>query len=221
MPSRSKADESYCSDGLWAFTNRFGVTTRKSEGPFDQAKSGHDALRDALAKNADKPNPRGICWGWGVIFPDIEFDVSSVSWAPELIADHSELSRQTDLGHYLRALAKWWRAQGRGHHTLADPATIVTLRQALRPDFDKLPSIGAAIDQALEAVVRLTDEQLSVLDAIDENERILCTGVRAPAKASLLSKRPVGRRLRVTAWPYFVVAQCSRRFYAAGLVTTP
>jgi hypothetical protein len=120
-----------------------------------------------------------------VLFPDIKFDVSCVSWSSEIIGDAGALSGRSDLSQYLRRLAKWWRAQGRGHRTLATPAEIAALRQALRPDFDKVPSIAVSIDDALDSVVRLTDEQIDVLDSIDENERILCTGGAGTGKSFL------------------------------------
>ena len=37
-------------DGIWTFTDRWGVEHRKSEGPFDQARGGMYALEDALKK---------------------------------------------------------------------------------------------------------------------------------------------------------------------------
>jgi len=174
-----------CTSGIWTFTNRFGEAHRKSEGPFDQAKSGHDALRAAMSNHPDRPTLRNICWGWGVVFPDIDFDQSSVAWSSELIADYPELAGRSDVGQYLRRLARWWRSQGRGHHTLADADDLAALCKAMRPDFDKVPSIGSAIDHALDAVVRLTDEQLDVLDSIDDNERIICSGGAGTGKSFL------------------------------------
>jgi len=174
-----------CKDGIWYFTNRFDETHRKSEGPFDQVKSGHDALRTAVNNHPSHPVCDALCWGWGVLFPDIDFDMACVSWSSKLIADHGKLYERSDLSSYLRELAKWWRKQGRGHRTLAGPSELVALRKALRPDFDKLPSIGASIDQALDTIVRLTDEQIIVLDSIDENDRILCIGGAGTGKSFL------------------------------------
>ena len=37
-----------CEDGIWRFQDRYGTYHRKSEGPFDQAKSGMYALRKML-----------------------------------------------------------------------------------------------------------------------------------------------------------------------------
>lgn len=175
-----------CANGVWTFTNRFGETHRKSEGPFDQAKSGHDALRTAISNHRDCPSMRNICWGWGVVFPDIEFDETSVSWSAELIADYRELGSRNNLGPYLRNLAKWWRSQGQGHGMLADAEDLAALRKAMRPDFDQVPSIGATIDHAIDAMVRLTDEQLDVLDAIEENQRIICSGGAGTGKSVLV-----------------------------------
>jgi hypothetical protein len=174
-----------CTSGIWTFTNRFGEAHRKSEGPFDQARSGHDALRAAISSHLDRPTLRNICWGWGVVFPDIDFDQSCVAWSPELIADYPELAGRSDIGRYLRRLARWWRSQGRGHHALADADDLAALCKAMRPDFDKVQSIGAAIDNAVDAVVRLTDEQIDVLDSIDENERIVCIGGAGTGKSFL------------------------------------
>ncbi len=172
-----------CSDGIWLFTNRFDETARKSEGPFEQAKTGHEALRELLEKHSDRPALGSFCWGWGVVFPDIEFDVSTVSWSQTLVADKRTLGGKDNIGAYLVNLAKWWRSRGRGHTSRASAQQIANIRQALRPDFDKIISLGTSIDQAFEKVVRLTDEQLGILDAIEENDRILCTGGAGTGKS--------------------------------------
>ncbi len=202
-----------CADGIWRFTNRFNVTTQKSEGPFDQAKSGHDALRAAVSDHADRAALRNICWGWGVMFPDITFDASSVSWSPELVADIQELSNGHDVAQYLRRLARWWRTQGRGHHTLADSEDLTTLCKAMRPDFDKVPSIGVAIDGAVEAIVRLTDEQLEVLDCIDANDRIVCSGGAGTGKSFLA----VEATRRAVASGHSTILLCRSAIFAAFL----
>jgi hypothetical protein len=177
-----------CSDGVWTFTNRFGESHRKSEGPFDQAKSGHDALRTAVVAQSGQSDLRSICWGWGVMFPDIEFEQASVSWAPELIASQWDIASPGSLGQYLRRLARWWRSRGRGHHSLADQADLVMLRNAIRPDFDKIPTIAVSIDQAVESAVRLTQEQLEILDSVEENNRLICSGGAGTGKSFLAAE---------------------------------
>ena len=177
-----------CSGGIWSFTNRNNETNQKSEGPFDQAKSGHDALRKYLKGQPHERSFDDFCWGWGVIFPSIPFDMTGPSWSANQVADRRTISGATDLGSYLRRLASWWRSQGRGHRSLADANDLDALRTALRPDFDKVPSLASSLDDAMDTIVRMTDEQLTALDAIEENERILCTGGAGTGKTFLAAE---------------------------------
>jgi hypothetical protein len=176
-----------CHDGIWSFINRFGETFHKSEGPFDQAKTGHDKLKQLTLDNLPLNTTKSFCWGWGVVFPDSSFNIKGPSWSTEMVLDSKQLGMGGSLGlkRYLQQLAKWWRSQGKGHHTLANQSQLTELRQFLRPDFDMIPSISGTIDDVIHTVVRLTNEQFEVLDGIEENDRILCTGGAGTGKSFL------------------------------------
>jgi hypothetical protein len=176
-----------CRDGIWSFTNRFGETSHKSEGPFEQAKTGHDTLKQLSLKNLPPNTIKSFCWGWGVVFPDIIFDIKGPSWSSEMVLDSKQLDMGGSLGlkRYLQQLAKWWRSQGKGHYALANHNQLIELKQFLRPDFEMIPSISGAIEDVIKTVVRLTNEQSAVLDGIEENDRILCTGGAGTGKSFL------------------------------------
>src|SRR5436309_14272629 len=42
----------HCHDGMWTYTDRYGVGHHNSEGPFQQARSAMFALRDILRNRA-------------------------------------------------------------------------------------------------------------------------------------------------------------------------
>ena len=71
-----------CVDGIWEFTDRNGVIHRKSESPMRQASSGLMALRDWLRDQLPHPLVDRVSFGWGVVFPDIEFHQASPEWDP-------------------------------------------------------------------------------------------------------------------------------------------
>lgn len=165
-----------CEEGLWTFTNRFDEKTTRSEGPFEQAASGHEALRKLANQSGFATRLRNFCWGWGVVFPDIDFDLEGASWHRDQVAARFDCAGASNLKPYLLRLARFWRAAGRGFHMTASVDDLASLQQALRPDFDKVPLLGAVIDDTMSKVARLTDDQLGVLDAVEENPRLLCFG---------------------------------------------
>lgn len=165
-----------CNGGLWTFTNRFDQTTTRSEGPFEQAASGHEALRKLAQQGGTADRFRNFCWGWGVVFPDIDFDLQGASWHRDQVGSRFDCANASDLKPYLLRLARFWRSAGRGFHMTASADDLASLQQTLRPDFDKVPLLGAVIDDTMSEVARLTDDQLGVLDAVEENPRLLCFG---------------------------------------------
>jgi hypothetical protein len=189
-----------CHDGLWTFTNRFDETTTRSEGPFEQAASGHVALRGLVQQGAAPSWLRNFCWGWGVVFPDIDFGMEGASWNRDQVASRFDCAGAADLKPYLLRMARFWRSAGRGFHMTASPDDLASLQHAIRPDFDKVPLLGAVIDDTMAEVVRLTDDQLGVLDAVEENPRLLCFGGAGTGKTFIAieaARRAASRRCSV------------------------
>ena len=67
-------------NGLWYFTNRYGKTTQKSRGPFEQARDGIFSIVKAMKERVDMEHDRvtKVLFGYGVMFPDIEYTSSGI-----------------------------------------------------------------------------------------------------------------------------------------------
>ena len=76
-------------DGEWSFTNRFDETNSKSRGPFDQAREAGFSIAKTIAEKCDSAHSRlkQLFWGYGVMFPDIEYETVSCDEAAWQVFD--------------------------------------------------------------------------------------------------------------------------------------
>lgn len=65
-------------EGIWIYEDRWMEHRNNSEGPFRQASSAMYALRERLAERIDPFEMDAFTIGYGVVFPDCDFDVQSV-----------------------------------------------------------------------------------------------------------------------------------------------
>ena len=186
-------------DGVWLFTDRFGIEHRKSEGPFHQARSGMFSLRGRLEDHFGPEAIRRLTFGYGVVFPDCDFDVSSVEWERPMVVDASALRETTDLSSPLDDLLAYWESK-QPSSTGMPVGFTDRLIQFLRPSFERVPSLrirADALDVSMEA---LTREQYDRLDIIHANARILCSGGAGTGKTFLaleVARRHAARGERV------------------------
>lgn len=192
-----------CDEGLWTFTDRFGVGYRRSEGPFQQARSGMFSLKGRLEGRFGRDVIRRLPWGYAVIMPDTDFPTRSVEWDDAMVLDAAVLRGRRDLNDPFEALISFWESK----HGQPSPPTRLQVReiaQYLRPDFERLPSLRNRVDELDAAMEHLTDEQYQHLDLVDENPRILCAGGAGTGKTFMaveLARREAatgGRVLFVT-----------------------
>ena len=175
-----------CKDGIWYFTDRFGVEHRRSEGPFKQAQTGMYALRDRLHKHFSKKKLSPITMGWGVIFPDISFNLTGPEMPAEVICDKKYFCDTKGIHKYIERLADYWRAKKRlSKSSKIDKGLIQEVVRFLRPDFDMVPSLSSRVDDLYREMVQLTEEQYRFIDAIGETERIICRGGAGTGKSFL------------------------------------
>lgn len=189
-----------CHDGIWTFTSRFGEEHRRSEGPFDQARSGMYALRKLISEEFGEPLTRNICFGWGVVFPDFKADVRSVEFPGEVVLDGPDFATLSTLEPYLTRLISHWRAK-EARPTVLEGNTIARLSAFLRPSFEWAPSLARTVNDLVAMQVRMTDEQYHLIDSIAEAPRIICQGGAGTGKS-------------------FVAAEVARREATAGRSAT-
>ena len=187
-----------CRDGIWHYTDRWGQEHRSSEGPFDQCRSGTYALKKLLGNVVAEATLSGVCFGWGVVFPDIKFPatVKGTEFESVQVLDSVKLGRPRGLQTSLGSLLSFWRSKERSPLML-DPANAKRLVDACRPNLDLVPLLGQRVGAIERRMVSLTAEQFLFLDALEDAPRILCTGGAGTGKT-------------------FLAVEAAKREYASG-----
>lgn len=163
-------------DGLWHFTDRWNNTVSKNEGPFEQASSAMFALEREVRTEFDGDRRRSrLLFGFGVAFPDIEFDVTGVEADDRQVYDCR--STREPIADFVHRLASYWRerssdASGKTTRYAPTPSDIEALVDFLRGDFDKLPTLSAQADESKRKLVALEAEQYAVLDGLEQSSHV-------------------------------------------------
>lgn len=172
-----------CQDGIWTFTNRFGVEHCRSEGPFDQVRSGMYALKEMLEKEFGHGALRNVCFGWGVVFPDFKSRIDSIEIPMETVLDGPEFSELPTLCPYLDRLATYWRSKPNKTPVHIEPRDISKFASFLRPSFEMIPSLSIAVDRLVSGQVKMTEEQYQYMDCVADAQRIICQGSAGTGKS--------------------------------------
>jgi hypothetical protein len=163
--------------GTWTFTNRFGETNEKREGPFEQAASAMFALQHRLE---DRLPDLDVAFGYLVLTPDQELQ-PDIEWEPQQYAGSRSMS-VSGLEQALRRARQFW------HQRLGHPVrgqAYKGLLAVLRPDFDRVPSLASRIPGLEDQYVRLAEHQYDLLLVAESNPRIVCTGGAGSGKTLL------------------------------------
>ena len=177
-------------NGMWQFTNKYGKTNSKSRGPFEQARDGIFSIVEAVKKRVDSEHHHvgNLMFGYGVMFPDIEFNVSGIEEEQWQVFDSRD---GQDVKRFIKRLAdgakrKWEEHYGPANTSkFPDAADVRYLASVLRGDFDCAVSMSMQFKNANEALVALTKEQYRCLDQLDDNPRCLIRGPAGTGKTLL------------------------------------
>lgn len=170
-----------CQDGVWQYTNRYGVVSESVEGPFRQAESALHGLMANLRTNLPECAVSQFTIGYGVVFPDCEWRVAGAEWDPHVLADAHGLR---DFERWLHKLFQYWRNKDGGNRQ-PDTATLKALHRYLRPEFEAAVPLHVQAGQVEERVVALTEDQMTMVDVVAANPRVLCSGGAGTGKTFL------------------------------------
>ena len=177
-------------NGIWYFTNKHGKTGTKVRGPFDQAKDGVFSIISAVKQRLDTDHRylSKVFFGYGVMFPDIEFEASGIDEEQWQVFDARD---DRNVHDYIIRLAsesrkKWESLFGSMEaERLPSASDVRYLASLLRGDFDYAVSMGAQLRNAEESLIALTEEQYRCLDQLDDNPRCLIQGPAGTGKTLL------------------------------------
>ncbi len=178
-------------DGIWIYRDRWGKDHRNNEGPFKQAESGLFALLKRLKKILPEGTLQGVPFSWGVVFPDISFTQTAPDWAPAQVIDTIDMESPTALRVALQKLVKHAQERRTDRRMRARELSKNHLKlivEAVRPDFEQLPSLRRRTDDLSEQTLALTEAQYRYLDASEAASRLICDGGAGTGKTFLAAE---------------------------------
>lgn len=173
-----------CHEGIWETTNRFGETERLRESPFKQAEGALHGLRGKLPASLSNI----FVTGYGVVMPDVERLPVSAEWDRAVLADSRDF-RQFE--KWLEQFIGYWRKK-ETRKNVVDPSQLKEMQQHLRPDFEAVLPLHVSVHDVETRVARLTEDQLMLVDVVEANPRVICSGGAGTGKTMLaleLAKR--------------------------------
>jgi len=176
-------------EGEWYYTDKYGTTTKKSRGPFEQAASGIFSIMEVLKKkNSSGSKINKVLYGYGVMFPDIIFEDDSIDINKWQVFDKNDNGNVKD---FIKRLSKNYSKQLIDKNNISpeerlpDNKTIKEIFVYLRGDFDKPVPFQLKINEIETTQKKLTDEQFGCLDALEDNPRCLIQGPAGTGKTIL------------------------------------
>jgi hypothetical protein len=175
-----------CRDGIWTTTNAAGRTDTLKRSPFKQADDAMRAVRDALEKRLENPTDfQKVAFGCAVIFTNVVTPPLEPGVEPWEVIDCDGL--ETPISAHVVRMAKNQRARFHLRSSPAEPqpALLKQIREALRPDFERVIARSAELRESERRLLSLTEEQYRILDLLADNPRCLFEGAAGTGKTLL------------------------------------
>ncbi len=208
-----------CHDGIWSSRDRSGVSTRLKESPFRQAELAMHGLRNRLESALPPGITAQFVWGYGVVFPDCDWSIVGAEWDQAMIAD-AKASRNME--SWLSDLYRYWHEREGQWRASASAEALSQVIGFLRPEVDVGIPLHCVLDELEARVARLTKEQMGLLDIVDANARVLCSGGAGTGKTFLaleLARRWAGsgRQVLLACQSPWLKHWLEKRFAIAGV----
>ena len=149
--------------------------------PFKQAEQAlhsiHTSIRDKFV-NLSLPT------GYGVIVPDVAWNVASAEWDRKMICDSSHFK---NFESWLRNFFNYWQAKPNNNYPLTHE-NIKKIVSFLRPNFECAVPLSIQFEQDAQKIVSFTEDQYKYLDIVAANPRVLCSGGAGTGKTFLAAE---------------------------------
>ncbi|WP_395154673.1 NERD domain-containing protein [Ilumatobacter sp.] len=197
-------------DGVWSFTDRQGHVDTKHEGPFEQAGSAAGALQAWLdAENVRRDDGSRFQVGHAVMIPDCELNAGGPDIEPDVLYDRRNPTESMSM--FVERIGIHW--QNKQQYSPLLPGEVQRLRNAIRPDFEATMTRTLQITHVEDRLIRATEEQALVLNALVDNERLVVNGAAGTGKSMLA----IGEANRLAASGRSVLLVCHARELADAL----
>ena len=171
--------------GEWFSTDRYGYK-HSIKDPFKQASAGIHALMNSRMCN--------FVIGYGVMFPDVKFDLRGKEIAPWQIFDKQN---NDDVSTFIKGLSE------KANRKKPNKKEVQLFAEILRGDIE--PKLNDLIEIAERGLILLTEKQKEVLDRLKYNERIVIEGPAGTGKTILAieaAKRAAKQGLKTAIFCY-------------------
>jgi hypothetical protein len=175
-----------CKDGVWSTTDGAGRTDRLKRSPFKQAEDGMQEVRNVIQQRlAGVTEFYKVAFGHAVIFTDVLSPPLDPGTEPWEVIDCDAL--ETSISAHILRMAKNQRARFHLLHSPAEPQPplLKRIREALRPDFERVIARSVALRDSERLLMSLTKEQYHILDLLGDNPRCLFEGAAGTGKTLL------------------------------------
>jgi len=172
-------------NGLWHI-GWPGKCYTSTEGPFKQAQSLKWPMKNEVTLNLSKEFTRDVLFGWGVLFPDIEFGEKDPEWDLDVVFDARD--KDNEFLDYVKRLAGVFESleakSGKKITRHLPPSRVRKIVDCFRHDFDLVPGLRTLVSDSKRELISLGPDQYKVLDfALNpSNPRALCHGPAGTGK---------------------------------------
>lgn len=181
-------------DGIWRFTDRYGNTNEKVEGPYEQVSKNMYSLMKYLKDRLNNTNINisNIQFAYAVAFPDIIFDRQEIDIEGEITIDIEKMQAsdiKTIINNAFKYHSDKYFEKYNAKRIFLSDSEISRIVTILRGDFGYSQSLSSELKVTENILIKLTKEQKQILDSMAENKRIIIKGAGGTGKTVLLYEK--------------------------------
>jgi cytidylate kinase len=179
------------SNGKTTYTDKHGSRTTKNESPNAQAASNKRALKRGI-ENQFPEYKNAFSYAHAVVLPDQNWDFSKNNFEmnKEVIFDKTSFQKgPEEFKKFLNKLFTYFSKDliYKDAKPL-DSIIIKKLKEFLRPNYDLLTSLKDSNEEMKQTLLKMTPEQLNLVNTFDENDRVMVNGPAGSGKTLMAKK---------------------------------